>query len=138
CGAIVHTATVAAQVYRAVVDIITMFQTGSGSGTAAGTTIIVTSTGEVLSNNHVVNGATSISVQIAGRAGSYSATVMGVDPTANVALIQVNGVSGLPTGTLADSSTLQAGASVVAIGNAGGVGGAPSVTQGQIVAVGQS
>ncbi len=137
-GASVQASSVAAQVDPAVVDITTLFQTGSGSGTAAGTGIIVTSTGEVLTNNHVVNGATRITVQIAGRAGSYSATVMGVDPTADVALIQVNGVSGLPTATLADSSTLQAGESVVAIGNAGGVGGAPSVTQGQIVALGQS
>jgi S1-C subfamily serine protease len=116
-----------------VVDINTVFQTANGSGTAAGTGIILTSTGEVLTNNHVVEGATSITVQIAGRAGSYAAYVIGVDPTADVAIIQIHGVSGLPTATLADSSTLQRGESVVAIGNAGGAGGAPSVTQGTIV-----
>ena len=137
-GASVQASAIARTVDPAVVDINTVFQTASGSGTAAGTGIILTSTGEVLTNNHVVAGATSITVQIAGRAGSYSATVMGVDPTADVALIQIGGVSGLPTATLADSSTLQAGESVVAIGNAGGVGGAPSVTQGAIVALGQS
>ncbi len=131
-------AAVAAQVEPAVVDINTVFQSASGSGTAAGTGLILTSTGEVLTNNHVVQGATSITVQIAGRSGSYTASVIGVDPTADVALIQVDGVSGLPTETLADSSTLQAGESVVAIGNAGGAGGTPSVTEGTIVALGQS
>jgi len=136
-GATVQASAVATTVDPAVVDINTVFQSPSGSGTAAGTGIILTSTGEVLTNNHVVAGATSITVQIAGRAGLYTATVMGVDPTADVALIQISGVSGLPTATLADSSTLQAGESVVAIGNAGGVGGAPSVTQGSIVALGQ-
>ena len=135
-GASVQSQTVAASVDPAVVDINTVFQTATGSGTAAGTGIIVTSTGEVLTNNHVVEGATSITVQIAGRTGSYTASVLGVDPTADVALIQVNGVSGLHTATFADTSTLQVGESVVAIGNAGGVGGAPSVTQGTIVALG--
>lgn len=130
--------SVAANVDPVVVDVNTVFQTATGSGTAAGTGIILTSTGEVLTNNHVVEGATSITVQIAGRAGTYPASVLGVDPTADVALIQVSGVSGLPTATIADSSTLQAAESVVAIGNAGGVGGAPSVTQGTIVALGQS
>jgi len=137
-GASVQASTVAAKVDPAVIDINTVFQTASGSGTAAGTGIILTSGGEVLTNNHVVEGATSITVQIAGRAGTYTAAVMGVDPTADVALIQIDGVSGLPTATLADSSTLQAGESVVAIGNAGGVGGPPSVTSGTIVALGQS
>jgi len=129
---------IAAQVDPAVVDINTVVQTGNGSGAAAGTGIILTSTGEVLTNNHVVEGATSITVQIAGRSGSYVATIIGVDPTADVGLIQIQGVSGLPTATLADTSTLQAREAVVAIGNAGGVGGAPSVTQGSIVALDQS
>jgi S1-C subfamily serine protease len=137
-GTSVQAQTVAAKVDPAVVDINTVFQTANGSGTAAGTGIILTSSGEVLTNNHVVEGATSITVQIAGRAGTYAATVIGVDPTADVALIQIDGVSGLPTANLADSSTLQAGESVVAIGNAGGVGGAPSVNSGTIVALGQS
>ena len=137
-GGAVQAAAVAANVDPAVADINTVFQTANASGTAAGTGIIVTSTGEILTNNHVVEGATSISVTIAGRSGTYTAHVLGVDPTADVALIQVDGVSGLPTATLADSSTLQTGEAVVAIGNAGGVGGAPSVSQGTILALGQS
>ena len=132
------TQAIAAVVDPAVVDINTVFQTATASGTAAGTGIIVTSTGQILTNNHVVEGATSIMVQIAGR-GSFPAHVLGVDPTADIALIQVDGVAGLlPTATLANSSTLQPGEPVVAIGNAGGLGGTPSVSQGTIVALAQS
>ena len=137
-GASVQAQTVAAIIDPALVNINTVFQTATASGTAAGTGIIVTSTGQILTNNHVVEGATSIMVQIAGRTGSYAASVIGVDPTADVALIQIDGAAGLPTAILADSSTLQPGEPVVAIGNAGGLGGTPSVSQGTIVALGQS
>ena len=129
---------IAALVDPAIVDINTVVQTSSGSGAAAGTGMIITSSGEVLTNNHVVDGSTSISVTIAGHAGSYAAHVIGVSPTADVALIQIEGVSGLPTVTLADSSSVKPGDQVVAIGNALGAGGAPSVTQGQVTAIDQT
>lgn len=129
---------VAAKVEKAVVDINTVVQSSGGQGEAAGTGMILTSSGEVLTNNHVVEGSTSISVTIPGRSGSYQATVLGVDPSADVALIKIQGVSGLPTVHLADSSSLTVGEAVVAIGNAGGVGGAPTVTQGSITALNQS
>jgi S1-C subfamily serine protease len=134
----IQASAIAAKVDPAVVDVNTVFQTATTSGSAAGTGIIITSNGEILTNNHVVEGATSITVTIAGRTGTYTAHVLGVDPTADVALIQVEGVTGLPTATFADSSTLQSGEAVLAIGNAGGAGGAPSVSQGTIVALGQS
>ena len=121
-----------------VVDINTVFVTGSSSGSAAGTGIILTSGGEVLTNNHVVEGATSIKVTIAGHSASYQARVLGVDPTADVALIQVEGVSGLPVATLADSKTLSVGQEVAALGNALGLGGAPRATAGSITALEQS
>jgi S1-C subfamily serine protease len=126
---------VADKVSPAVVDINTVIGRG---GQAAGTGMILTSSGEVLTNNHVVQQATSIKVTIQGRANTYTATVLGVSPTADVALIQIQGVSGLPTVTLADSSSLSVGQSVVAMGNAGGQGGAPSVTEGSITALDQS
>jgi S1-C subfamily serine protease len=130
---------IAARVDPAIVDINTIVQTSNGSGAAAGTGMIITSSGEVLTNNHVVDGSTSISVTIAGHAGTYTAHVIGVSPTADVALIQIEGVSGgLPTVTLADSSSAKPGDQVVAIGNALGAGGAPSVTQGQVTAVDQT
>jgi S1-C subfamily serine protease len=100
--------------------------------------MIITPSGEVLTNNHVVDGSISITVTIAGHAGSYTAHVIGVSPTADVALIQIEGVSGLPTVTLADSSSVNVGDPVVAIGNALGQGGAPSVTEGRVTAVNQT
>lgn len=125
---------IAAKVDPAIVDI----NTATGLGSAAGTGMILTSSGEVLTNNHVVDQSTSISVTIAGRSNTYTATVIGVDPTADIALIQIQGVSGLPTVTLASSSALQVGDQIIAIGNALGAGGTPSVTQGAITALDQT
>ncbi|MDQ6741759.1 MAG: S1C family serine protease [Candidatus Dormibacteraeota bacterium] len=129
---------IAARVDPAIVDINTVVKTAAGSGQAAGTGMILTSSGEVLTNNHVVEGATSINVTVAGRSGSYTATVIGVDPSADVALLQIQGVSGLPTVTLANSSTLKIGDPVVALGNALGAGGTPSETAGTVTALDQS
>ena len=129
---------IAAKVIPAIVDINTVVQTASGTSQAAGTGLIITSTGDVLTNNHVVEGSISIRVAIQGRSGTYVAEVVGVDPTDDLAVIHIQGVSGLPVVTMADSSTLQVGDSVLAIGNALGLGGAPRVTQGQITALNQS
>lgn len=104
----------------------------------AGTGMILTSSGEVLTNNHVIDGAWSIRVTIAGRPGTATATVVGVDPTDDVALLQLANVSGLPTVSLGDSSTLQVGDHVVAIGNAFGRGGTPTATSGTIAALDRS
>jgi S1-C subfamily serine protease len=130
----INATAIAAKVDPAIVDINTV----TASGNAAGTGIILTSSGEVLTNNHVVDGATSIRVTIEGRSGRYRADVVGVDPTADVALLQVEGVSGLPTVTLAHSSSLQVGEQVVALGNALGAGGTPSETEGTITALDQT
>jgi S1-C subfamily serine protease len=128
------TASVAAKVDPAIVDINTVI----GSTGAAGTGMIISSSGEVLTNHHVVAQSTSIKVTIAGRSQTYDAHVIGVDPTADVALIQIEGVSGLPTVKFANSSALSVGDTVVAIGNALGAGGTPHVTQGSITALDQS
>jgi S1-C subfamily serine protease len=125
---------IAALVDPAIVDINTVV----GSSQAAGTGMILTSDGQVLTNNHVVDQSTSIKVSIAGRSGTYTAHVVGVDPSADVALIQIEGVSGLPTVTLASSSSLKVGDSVVALGNALGLGGAPAVSSGTVTALNQS
>jgi len=130
---------VASKVSSAIVDINTVIASVSGrTDEAAGTGMILTSDGEILTNNHVVAQSTSISVTIPGHSGTYNATVLGVDPSADVALIKINGLSGLPTVQLADSATLTVGQQVVAMGNAGGQGGAPSVTTGQITALDQT
>ncbi len=123
----------------AVVDINTEIQGPFGqTGQGAGTGMLISPSGEVLTNNHVIQGATKIEVSITGRSGSYPATVVGVDPTDDVALLQVQGVSGLPTVTLADSSNLVLGQEVVAIGNALGQGGSPSVSEGTVTALDRS
>jgi S1-C subfamily serine protease len=130
--------SIANRVGAATVDINTVVATLGQSARAAGTGMILTSGGEVLTNNHVVEGATSIKVSIQGRSNDYAAHVIGVDPPADIALVQIDGVSGLPTVTLADSSGLSVGEQVIALGNALGQGGAPSVTQGSITALDQS
>jgi S1-C subfamily serine protease len=132
---------IARRVEPGVVDVNTLIDAFGGSrigGQAAGTGMVITSNGEVLTNNHVIAGATSIRVTIAGRSGSFSATVIGADPKDDVALLQIQGVSGLRTVTLADSSGLKVGQRVVAIGNALGRGGTPSVTEGVISALNRS
>jgi S1-C subfamily serine protease len=85
-----------------------------------------------------VEGSTSIRVTLAGGSRSYAATVVGVAPAADVAVLRLEGASGLTSATLADSSRLSVGQPVVAIGNAFGQGGAPSVTQGTITALNQT
>ena len=122
----------------AVVDITTTIASSSGTGQAAGSGMIVTASGEVLTNNHVVQGATSISVTISGRTNPVAATVIGVDHVHDVALLQLNGVSNLPHVVLGNSSSVKLGASVVAMGNALGLGGAPTTTSGQVTALNRS
>jgi S1-C subfamily serine protease len=125
---------IAATVDPAIVDINTIV----GSGQAAGTGMILTSDGEVLTNNHVVDHSTTINVTIAGRSSTYTAHVVGVAPAADVALIQIEGVSGLPTVTIASSANVKVGDPIVALGNALGAGGTPSVTSGSVVALNQT
>src|SRR5205823_488356 len=126
------------KVSPAIVDINTIIQTASGSAAAAGTGLIISSSGDVLTNNHVVEGSVSVKVTIQGKSGTYAATVLGVDPTDDIAVIHINGVSGLPTVTIADSSTVKIGDTIYALGNALGLGGSPRVTQGTITALDQT
>lgn len=118
----------------AVVDINGTLQ---GGGQVAGTGMILSSSGVVLTNNHVIEGTTSLSLQIDGTGTTYTATVLGTDATDDIALLQMNGASHLATVPLGDSTTVQIGDSVVAIGNALGAGGAPAVTTGSVTALNQ-
>jgi S1-C subfamily serine protease len=108
------------------------------NATAYGTGIVLTSNGEVLTNNHVINGATAVSVTDIGNGKTYTATVVGYDESADVAVLQLSGASGLTTATTGDSSTVAVGNQVVALGNAGGAGGTPSVAAGTVTALNQS
>jgi S1-C subfamily serine protease len=133
-GGSLNTDAIAAKVDPAIVDINTVV----GSGQAAGTGQIITSNGEILTNNHVVDRSTSIQVTIAGRSQPYTAHVIGVDPSADIALIQIDGVSGLPTVSFASSSSVKVGDTIVALGNALGQGGTPDVSQGSITGLDQT
>jgi len=133
-----NASSAAAKVSPAVVDINSTIQTASATEQAAGTGLILDSTGDILTNNHVVDGSISLRVTIQGHSGTYAATVLGVDPTDDLAVIHIDNVSGLPTVKLANSSALKVGDSVLAIGNALGLGGPPRVTEGVITALDQS
>src|SRR4051812_24270464 len=118
-----------------VVDIDTVL--GYRNGEAAGTGMVLTSDGEVLTNNHVVEGATTITVLVVSTGASYTATVVGTDPGDDVAVLQLSDASGLQ---VADFSRASAtiGEAVTAVGNAGGTGGTPSAVSGSVTALDQS
>lgn len=116
-----------------VVDINTVL--GYQGAEAAGTGMVLTADGQVLTNNHVVDGATSIKVTVVATGRTYTAKVVGTDPTQDVAVIQLQGASGLKTvRTAASAATVSQ--KVTGVGNAGGVGGAPSAAAGRIIATG--
>ena len=83
---------------------------------------MLTSSGEVLTNNHVIQGATSVEVVVPGTTHHYSAKVVGYDVSADVSVIQLSGASNLKTASLGDSSKVTTGQAVEALGNAGGTG----------------
>ena len=129
------TPQIAAKVDPGLVDVVTTL--GYQSGKAAGTGMVLTSTGEVLTNNHVIDGATSIKATDVGNGRTYTAKVVGYDKTHDVAVLQLQNASGLQTVTLSSAGP-QTGQKVVALGNALGKGGTPSVVSGRITGLGQS
>lgn len=107
-----------------------------------GTGMIISSTGYVITNNHVIAAAVrggSITVTRTGSTNSLSATLIGTNPIDDVALIKINNISGLPAVTFGNSNALVVGDAVVAIGNALGLAaGTPTVTQGIVSALGRT
>jgi S1-C subfamily serine protease len=126
---------IAKRVDPALVDVVST--EGDQGAVAAGTGIVLTSNGTVLTNNHVIRGATSIKVTDIGNGRTYTAKVVGYDATRDVAVIQLQNASGLTTASLGDSSSVRTGDSVTALGNAGGKGGTPSVATGAVTALNQ-
>ncbi|PPH18381.1 MULTISPECIES: S1C family serine protease [unclassified Rathayibacter] len=88
---------------------------------SAGTGMILTSDGMILTNNHVVEGATAISVTVESTGRSYTARVVGTDATNDVAVLQLEDASGLTPASL-DTDGVAVGDTVTAVGNAGGTG----------------
>jgi S1-C subfamily serine protease len=105
---------------------------------AAGTGIVLTPSGEILTNNHVIDGATTISVTDVGNGKTYSASVVGYNRTKDIAVLQLNDASGLQTATIGNSANVSVGEDIVGIGNAGGTGGTPSAAGGTVTALDQS
>jgi len=128
------TGAIAASVDPGLVDIVTTL--GYEHAAAAGTGLVLTPSGEVLTNNHVIEGATAIRVTDVGNGRTYRAAVLGYDRSHDVALLQLRGASGLPTVRIGNSAQAKVGERVIGIGNAGGRGGTPSVVTGRIVGLG--
>ena len=100
----------------------------------AGTGMVISADGDVLTNAHVVNGATAIEVTLFNETEPRSADLLGSDPTTDVAILKIRDASGLPTVQLGDSDKIRVGDTVVAIGNALALPGGPSVTLGIVSA----
>jgi S1-C subfamily serine protease len=135
-GPVLTTAQITAQTDPGLVDVASTL--GYEQAESFGTGQVLTSSGEVLTNNHVIEGATSITVTDIGNGQSYKAKVVGYDQTKDIAVLQLQGASGLETVRLGDSASAAVGQGVTAIGNAGGKGGTPSVVTGQITGLNAS
>jgi S1-C subfamily serine protease len=130
-------ASVAAKVNPGIVDINTNIALADGGSAAAGTGMVISPGGIVLTNNHVIAEAAKITAYDVGNGRTYPARVLGYDRTHDVAVVQLVGASHLATVPLGDSSTVRVGQAVVTIGNAGGVGGTPTTAGGSVAALGQ-
>src|SRR5271163_3520975 len=126
--------TAAAQVGPQIVDIDAKlgFQSAIGAGTG-----IVIDPSVVLTNNHVIAGATDLTARSIANGQTFPATVIGFDRQHDIAVLQLAG-GGLPVANIGNSDTVKVGDPVVSLGNAGGAGGAPSVEEGHIGALGQT
>ncbi|WP_432139571.1 MULTISPECIES: S1C family serine protease [unclassified Streptomyces] len=121
-------AAIAAAVSPSIVEI----NATLGNGASTGSGVIITGDGEIVTNNHVIAGASSVSVRTSDGT-KYSARVVGTDPAKDLALIKLENASGLKAASLGDSSRVQVGDTVVAIGSPEGLTG--TVTSGIVSAL---
>jgi S1-C subfamily serine protease len=126
-AALARTSHATVQTGVVIVDTNLAFQEGA----AAGTGIVLASSGEVVTNNHVIRGASKITVVIPQSGKKYAASVVGYDVADDVAVLQLQHASGLATASVGNSAGLKLGQSVTAVGNAGGTGSL-TVTTGKI------
>ena len=111
---------------------------GSGFQSGAGTGIVLTPEGEVLTNAHVVRGARSIRVTLPGASQARDAELLGADEEEDLALLKIRDANGLATAELGQSGDVRVGDDVVAVGNALALRGDPTVTRGIVSAVNRS
>lgn len=121
-------ATIAATVSPSVVEVEATLSNGSSTGAG----VIITAGGEVVTNNHVISGATSVKVKTSD-GKTYTAKVVGTDSKKDLALLKLSGASGLKAATLGNSAGVQIGDTVVAIGSPEGLTG--TVTSGIVSAL---
>lgn len=121
-------AGVAAAVSPAIVEI----QAESSSGQSTGSGVVITGDGEIITNNHVIAGAQTVKAQLS-TGKTYTADVVGTSPDKDLALIKLQGASGLKTAALGDSGQVKVGDEVVAIGSPEGLTG--TVTSGIVSAL---
>jgi len=104
--------------------------------TASGTGFVIDArAGLILTNNHVIRDATSVSVTVPATDETYPAGIVGVDVAADVAVLQIRPVAGLPAAPLGNSTSVSAGAQVMSFGNQAGAGGSPAVAPGVITGI---
>ncbi|MFD0684658.1 S1C family serine protease [Actinomadura fibrosa] len=111
---------------------------GLNSTRAAGTGIVLDPSGLVLTNNHVIQGATAIKGTDTDNRRSYPAEIVGYDRTRDIAVIRLSGASGLKAAAFGGASGVRIGDPVTAVGNAGGKGGTPTVVTGRVTALDQT
>jgi S1-C subfamily serine protease len=123
-----------AQVGPTIVDIDAKlgYQSAIGAGTG-----IVIGPSTILTNNHVVAGATDLTARSIDNGQTFPATVIGYDRRHDIAVLQLAG-GGLQPANIGNSDTIAVGDPIVALGNAGGVGGTPSAVDGRIAALNQT
>jgi S1-C subfamily serine protease len=109
-----------------------------GSGSAAGTGMVLSSSGEVLTNNHVIRGAATIRTVDPTTARVFPAVVLGYSVRDDVALLQIRHPSALHPIAVGNSSRVHIGQRVTAFGNAGGVGGNPTASSGKVTLLNRS
>ena len=107
-------------------------------GTAEATGMVISSNGLVLTNNHVIDQTTGLTATLVSNDRKYSARWLGYDKADDVSVVQLEGASGLRTVPLGDSSNVKIGDRVIAIGNAEGAGGRPTVVTGSITNLNQT
>jgi S1-C subfamily serine protease len=130
-------AVIRARIEPSVVDVTATLtfddETASGTGF-----VIDAKTGLILTNNHVIRDATSVTVTVPATGQTYQADIVGVDVAADVAVLRISPEADLPAAPLGDSATVSAGTQVMSFGNQAGAGGSPTVAPGVITGTGRT
>ncbi|WFB08758.1 trypsin-like peptidase domain-containing protein [Streptomyces sp. LX-29] len=113
-------------------SIVEISATSRGAARSTGSGVVITADGEIITNNHVIAGADTVTVRFSD-GSQKDARVVGTDPDKDLALIEVSGASGLKPAVLGDSDAVQVGDQVVAIGSPEGLTG--TVTSGIVSAL---